>query len=177
MSPLECEKWLCEHIPHRLRAALARLGRPVALFDTADTASLDPSLQTPDDEIRWRCATDAIWEGRLAAMRWLIAFVGVKQPKMTKDGKRCHPDDLWIGDLGGRPMDRHTDDAKYLDCVWKGCTQGGSHATHESRHPRVDEDELARALGIIVRHLDEQLYKGTIRQCVWTLPTEWSDRP
>jgi len=75
----EQNEWLTTHIPHRVRAAIARLPMETSLLRV--TASIDPALRTEEDKIYWRCSTDSINEGRLAATRWLIEFVGVQRDK------------------------------------------------------------------------------------------------
>ena len=77
MDPPEQGQWLTTHIPHRVRAAIARL--PMENSILRGTATIDPHCRTEQDHIYWRCATDSIWEARLAATRWLIEFVGIKQ--------------------------------------------------------------------------------------------------
>jgi hypothetical protein len=41
-------------------------------------AFIDPALRTDEDKIFWRCSTDSIWEGRLAATRWLAQEFGIR---------------------------------------------------------------------------------------------------
>ena len=56
------------------------------------TATIDPQCRTEQDRIYWRCATDSIWEGRLAATRWLIEFVGIKQGRGGNPVLRKRPE-------------------------------------------------------------------------------------
>ena len=81
--------WLAEHIPHRVRAAIARLPMESSILRV--TATIDPKCLTEQQKIYWRCAADSIWEGRLAATRWLIEFVGIKQGK-AGNPVRCEKD-------------------------------------------------------------------------------------
>ena len=78
-----------DHIPHRVRAAIARLPMENSISGRRQLSI--PSAGPSRTCIYWRCATDSIWEGRLAATRWLIEFVGIKQ---GKDGNpaRCQKD-------------------------------------------------------------------------------------
>src|ERR1035437_233833 len=130
MDQHEQSEWITKHIPHRVRAAIARINMKNSLLDV--TASIDPALQTGKDKICWRCSTDSIWEGRLAATRWLIEFVGIKQDKNGNPvctGKKKN--DVRIDDFdGGALLDRSTADGRFLADVWKGCTQASSHATN-----------------------------------------------
>src|SRR5258707_488184 len=77
MNAGEQSEWIARHIPHRVRAAIARLPMEHSLLRVK--ACIDPECLTDRDHIYWRCATDSIWEGRLAATRWLIEFVGIKR--------------------------------------------------------------------------------------------------
>lgn len=137
-------------------------------------AFIDPELRTERDEIYWRCATDSIWEGRLAATRWLIEFVGIKQGengKPTECKRKNNSKDVRIDDLdGGKPFDPSSPSAQCSADVWKGCSQASSHATNEHNHPRVgDRNELPAALTIILNHLQDTVYKEAgrkIRDCV-----------
>jgi hypothetical protein len=70
------------HIPHRVRAGIALPPTGHSLLGVK--ASIDPGLPTDRDWVYWRCATDSISVGRLAATRWLIEFVGIKR---NSDGK------------------------------------------------------------------------------------------
>ncbi len=128
------------------------------------TASIDPARRTVEDEIYWRCATDSIWEGRLAATRWLIEFIGIKQdragnPAVCKKD-RASKKDVRIYDLdGGVALDPSTPEGRLLASVWKGCSQASSHATNEYSHPPIsDRKELPEALGIILSHLQQTVY-------------------
>ena len=122
MDAPEQTKWLAEHIPHRVRAAIARLPMENSILRV--TATIDLQCRTEQDRIYWRCAADSIWEGRLAATRWLIEFVGIKQGKggnpvrCEKDPK--YPDDVHIQDFdGGVPLNHQTLAAADLASVWK----------------------------------------------------------
>ena len=79
MDQHEQDKWITMHIPHRVRAAIARIDMENSLLRV--NTLIDPALPTNEAKIYWRCATDSIWEGRLAATRWLIEFVGIQQDK------------------------------------------------------------------------------------------------
>jgi hypothetical protein len=154
----EQSEWMTTHIPHRVRAAIARLPMEQSLLRV--TATIDPELRTDADKIYWRCSTDSIWEGRLAATRWLIEFVGIKQdrsgnPACTKKGKH----DVRINDFdGGALLDPSTANGGRLADVWKGCTQASSHATNAYNHPQVNETVLAEALKTVLDHLQDTIY-------------------
>jgi hypothetical protein len=172
MDANEQPEWLCRHIPHRLRAAIARLPLENSLLHVK--ASIDPERRTDQDEVYWRCATDSIWEGRLAATRWLIEFIGIKRDgsgKATEHKKRKWSKDVRIDDFdGGTLFDTSDPNAQLLADVWKGCSQASSHATNEYNHPALsDRKELPAALTIVLNHLQDTIYKRAskrIRDCV-----------
>jgi hypothetical protein len=161
MDQQEQSEWITKHIPHRVRAAIARLNMEDSLLRV--TALIDPQLRTVNDKIYWRCATDSIWEGRLAATRWLIEFVGVKQnnagnPACAGKSKET---DVRIDDFdGGTLLGHQTREGRLLASVWGGCSKASSHATNAYNHPPVsDKKELPEALRIIVNHLQKTVYE------------------
>jgi hypothetical protein len=119
-----------------------------------------PQFQPARDKIESRRDEDAIWEGRLAATRWLIEFVGVSADGngMPKWASPHPPHDARITDLGGRAFDLTLPDSVTLAKVWLGCSQASSHATHASGHPPVNEQEITAAMKIVMAHLDQEVY-------------------
>lgn len=90
----------------------------------------------------------------MAAMRWLIGFIGLRGPE-------TRPDDCQITRFnGGQPFDRASADGKFLDDVWQACTKAMSHSTHQSGHMPLGNAELDRALGLIIDHLDQTIYRA-----------------
>src|ERR1035441_6844781 len=88
LNNTEKETWLVQHVPHRICAALPWLrmqGR---------WAMPQPPVLSGGDFHVW-CIGRSVDEGRKAAMRWLIEFVGVTldsnghaaPPKPHKNGK------------------------------------------------------------------------------------------
>ncbi len=90
----------------------------------------------------------AAWEGRHAAARWLVEFVGVAadkdaRPKRSssrqarEDGKpKKGSHDVDICDLpGGKYFPLTGSDAETLARYWKGVSQATSHATNGSIYP------------------------------------------
>ena len=159
MDQHEQSKWITTHIPHRVRAAVARMDMENSLLRVK--AFIDPPRRTDEDKIYWRCSTDSIWEGRLAATRWLIEFVGIQDKNgnpaaCTKKRKG----DVRIDDFdGGYLLDPSTVSGRCLADVWKGCTQASSHATNAYTHPSVDDRTvLPEALTIILDHLQHTIY-------------------
>ena len=160
MDQHEQSNWITKHIPHRVRAAIARLDMENSLLRV--NTLIDPALTTDEDKIYWRCSTDSIWEGRLAATRWLIEFVGIQQDKNGNPiaCPKKWKDDVRVTDFGGRLLDPSTPDGRRLADVWKGCTQASSHATNAyPPHPSVDDRTvLPEALKVILDHLQDTIY-------------------
>jgi hypothetical protein len=173
MNQAEQNDWLTKHIPHRVRAAIARLDVQNTLLNLQ--ALIDPDLQTIDERIWWRCSTDSIWEGRLAAVRWLIEFVGIQQDRNGQPKRRKkQKNDVGIDDIaGGVEITPATADAKFLADVWKGCSQASSHATNAYNHPAIgDHLTLPKAMTIILDHLQLTIYRSAgknIKDYVLTL--------
>ena len=124
-------------------------------------AFIDPALRNDEDKIYWRCSTDSIWEGRLAATRWLIEFVGIQQDNKGNPvlRKRMRKDDVRIEDFdGGTLLGPSTPYGRRLADVWKGCTQASSDATSAYAHPPVNDRALREALTAILDHLQHTIY-------------------
>jgi hypothetical protein len=163
MDAVEQTRWLKEHIPHRIRAATARLPMETSLLRI--TATIDPCPLTCQGRIFWRFATDSIWQGRLVAARWLIEFVGIKEndkgtPVQCRRNPKF-PHDVFIDDLAGGVLFSPTaPEATLLAHVWSGCSQASSHATTDTHtHHPVDEKPLAEALTIILDYLQAGIYE------------------
>src|ERR1043166_6843010 len=76
LTPEEQDRWLTEHIPHRVLAVLPGLILP------APWSSFEPpAMQGSPAGIR--AVQFSIWEGRLTAMRWLIMLIGVGRTLKT----------------------------------------------------------------------------------------------
>jgi hypothetical protein len=125
-SPNDHDDWLHHHVPYRIRAGLAGLSFASEFLPA-----------TADDALRARfaeaCLQNAACEGRMAAIRWLIDFIGIHD----KQGKPARPHrwgdhDVSITSLpGGSEIDLDSNEAETLRRVWKGCSQASSHATHD----------------------------------------------
>ena len=148
--------WLHHHIPHRIRAGLVGLSFASEFLP----ATADAALRTRFADA---CLQNAAFEGRMAAIRWLIEFIGVRD----KQGKPARPHrrgdhDVGISSLpGGREVDLDSDEAEILCRAWKGCSQASSHATHDSKHFPVDATTLEEALRSIASHLDKTVYSAS----------------
>ena len=157
LSAQEQETWLKKDVPHRVRACLAYGVRLANLLGQ----TFEWHANSEKERIARRCATDAIWEGRLCAMRWLIDFVGRTEDKNGNpiEHKRPRPGDFGIEMLpGGVKISPNSPEAATLARFWKGATQGSSHPTDHRQHPQVNEPELDAALGVIIDHLDKTIY-------------------
>ena len=154
MNPEEQNQWLVQHIPHRLRACLAFSDVQKELMpDTAD--------QESQRNIEAYCLLIAALEGRMAAIRWLIEFVGI----CDRNGKPGRPTlrktDVSITSIqGGKLIDCSSPDATILADVWKACSQASAHPTSDTNHPPINRQTLDAALRIIVKHLEQTIYSA-----------------
>jgi hypothetical protein len=152
MNHSDQEKWLAQHIPHRLRVCLAYSAVQKELLpDTVDRDTLG--------KIGLNCVLIAAVEGRMAAIRWLIEFVGISG--RAGRPKRYNTDVSITSIQGGKPIDPFSHDAVILAKVWKGCSQASAHPTQDTNHPPVDGPALDEALRIIVRHLKRTIYSAS----------------
>ena len=85
LTPEEKEVWLSQHLPSRVYACFASPGYVQKLISELP-AGADQSHRCELELIR-----QASWEGRHAALRWLIEFIGVKA---DKNGKPDLPKEL-----------------------------------------------------------------------------------
>jgi hypothetical protein len=153
---------LLQDIPHRICASLTWL----KTMDGDWAMPPDPEWKNKDkDKFHIYCVGRSVDEGRKAAMRWLIEFVGIAKDNKTKRPKkpaplRGHEDEqVLIERLDhGKLFDIHCGDAIILAEVWKGCTQASMHATTNTGHPLVEPKNLAEALKIIIAYLENNLY-------------------
>lgn len=156
MTPDNETKWLVEHIPHRVHASLARL--PLQ-NDIIRDLGKDPR------RFMERCDYDAIMQGRLAGIRWLIEFIGLSDYRGKPDRPNRKPKDISIIQIqGGKEIDLSLPEAEKLRKVWLGCSQATGHPTDGSNHPPVDEKALDEATRIIVNHLDSTIYAAAQRR-------------
>lgn len=157
--------WYVQHIPHRIRAAIAGTEMLVVKLqarfgkDKVRTAGYEARIATQADSVALLCIDNAVWEGRLTATRWLIDFLGISSNKhgtAGRPGQKLHD---WRIDKLGVPLFPLTGtDAQKLADIWLGCTKATSHPTRGSGHPPVDPNELNAAIAIIIEYLDKQLY-------------------
>lgn len=160
MDPAKQDRWLSEHVPHRIRASLSGL----ALQDELMPATAGDELRA---SIRARSLFNAAWEGRIAGIRWLIEFVGV----VDRGGKPDRPNrrgaDVGITDIaGGVEFDLSVPEALVLSRVWRGCSQASGHPTADSSHPPVDDKALDDAMRTIIGHLDRTIYAKSARKLI-----------
>ena len=129
-----------------------------------------PDLPNNMDFHVW-CIGRSIDEGRKAAMRWLIEFVGVRldkngnpaAPKPHENGKS-----VTIREVGGIMFDTTSKDALKLGKIWQACSQASLHPTTDTKHDPVGPDELASALQIVIAHLETALYEPSGRD-LWKI--------
>ncbi len=126
------------------------------------TMPADPAMS--GDPFHIWCIGRSVDEGRMAAMRWLIEFVGIVRTEPSSRAARKTPHqngfDVMITDCsGGTAFDHKHPDAKKLADLWKGCSQASMHATGDTGHPDVSPHKIAEALEIVLKHLDAHLYQ------------------
>lgn len=157
LQAADVEQLLEKDIPHRVRSALARTER--LWHELRQMVDWMPQENT--EKVARRCETDAIWEGRLSAMRWLIELVGITRDRngVPIPKPRNNVTDLFLSDLpGGSLISQSSPEAQTIALFWKGSTQASSHPTFASGHPPVNEAEIKIALDLIIDHLQRTVY-------------------
>ncbi|MBX3735928.1 MAG: hypothetical protein KF715_04490 [Candidatus Didemnitutus sp.] len=157
--------WYMQHIPHRVRAAIAGTEMLVRKLqerfgkDKVRTAGYEARVALPADSVALLCIDNAVWEGRLTATRWLIDFLGISSDKNGSPSRPAQkPHDWRIDKLDAPLFPLAGVEAQKLADIWLGCTKATSHPTRGSGHPPVDPNELNAAIAIITEYLDKQLY-------------------
>jgi hypothetical protein len=150
MDAKEQNDWLQLHIPHRVRAALARLELLSEYLGAPTPGDPDLTQLTRDANIRRRCEMNSVNEGRFAAIRWLIEFIGIKPNKK----------DVRITDFGGKDFDAKSPGGQKLLDIWDGISNAGSHATDAYGHSDVSDTSLCAAMRLIVAHLQATIYEA-----------------
>jgi hypothetical protein len=119
-----------------------------------------------------RSIANSVHEGRHSALRWLVFFVGIMAKKDHTPTKSYYTDDdreVWIERFhGGKCVDPASPEGVELALAYNACTQATGHPTRDTNHPDIREAAMARALGIIIPHLDRTIYaaKGLrLRDC------------
>ena len=153
LTESERQAWFRQHIKSRV---FAMMSKPSLL-----RAQID---QLPDDsmEMRFRleCLLQAAREGRQAAIRWLIEFVGVGPvhgKEVTPPKKRKH--DFRIDDMNGALLDLSTNSALKLAQLREDISKATAHPTRGSGHETVSEERIKEAAEIIVEHLFKEIYQ------------------
>ena len=162
---VEIEAWLWQHIPFRVTAGIA--GTPIC-----DEWSMEQYSSLPLG-LRFVCLNDATFQGRIAAIRWLIEFVGLQEKADQALGPQPTPSyaarvlasgrqstDFGVGMLPGGVFLLPTHkDAKLLARTWKGCAQAIGHPTRNTGHPDLDVETLTAVMRILIAHLDATAYQ------------------
>ncbi len=102
----------------------------------------------------------AIWEGRQAALRWLIEFAGISQGKNKKAVRVTRRiDDIGIEHFpGGVLVDEKTPEADRLAVLWNSISKATSHATIRSGHAPIYSKEIHWAVGFLCSHFQKTIY-------------------
>jgi|ERR1035441_2277899 hypothetical protein len=165
----EKEIWLSQHVPHRICAALA-------LLKMRGMWAMPKSPILPHGDFHVWCIGRSIDEGRKAAMRWLIEFVGITL-KIEKNGSEkvvppkphMNGKSVTIREVGGSMFDTNGKDALKLAKIWQACSQASLHPTMDTNHHSLGPDDLADALQIVITHLETALYKPNGRDLLETV--------
>ncbi len=130
----------------------------------------EPILPKTDFHV-W-CICRSVDEGRKAAIRWLIEFIGITWDSKKKKAIVIEPHSngksVTIRQVGGTMFDPNHPEAFKLAKIWEACSQSSLHPTTDTGHCAVGEDEIATALEIVVRHLEISLYKPIGRE-LWQI--------
>jgi hypothetical protein len=124
-----------------------------------------PRPDLPRSDFGVWCVDRCVDEGRKAAVRWLIEFVGVRPDPQTNEPLPTAPygkgTSVTIAQVGGSPFDIQTkrEDARYLAKISRACAQASLHPTADTNHVRLEPRDLASALYIVIEHLETALYK------------------
>src|ERR1035441_3083843 len=146
MGETEKEReWRTEHLMHRIRAALDTTSLLDETLTTHDSASYNRKLSLD------LCAEQARHEGHIAALRWLIDFVGINaaedlQPKRPPTWRSTSEDLSRFGQHQLIPIP--SDDATFLAKMWKACSQATGHPTSGTNHESLEEPNRRRAMEI-----------------------------
>lgn len=147
--------WYRQHIKSRVFAMLAK---PAALREREKQLSPDAI----SERFFLECVIQASWEGRHAATRWLIEFVGIvgysHGKAVLSKSKNDEEHDFRINDLGGKLIEPLSDDAVKLAKLRRDINKATSHPTHASGHESITEERLKEAAAIIVAHLQKEIY-------------------
>jgi hypothetical protein len=164
LTPDERKSWLNDHLPNRVGAAWVWL--PDLKGDWEWKSHRDFAENADRNQV-W-CIGRAAEHGQKTAMRWLIEFLGVCFD--SKKREPCRParrrTDVSIQSFVDDGSDLQivldkadrSSEAWILADVWQGCSQSCVHSTIRTNHPRADPPQLAKALQIIVEHLQRKLY-------------------
>jgi hypothetical protein len=151
LSEKDINDWLDQHIRSRIYATLARPAWFRKWAETTQPAELQQDLHF---------ILQASWEGRHAALRWLIEFVGIKLDGKTGKAARPKPQqhDFRITDLGGDFVPLSSKEAVELAKLWSDLTKVTSHATHASGHGAINEERLGLAIRFLIKFINDKVY-------------------
>jgi hypothetical protein len=153
LTPEQRSEWLDQHIRTRVYAALASVALVRRLQDSRPSDAHDERAQL-------EFVFHAVWEGRQAALRWLIEFVEVAQGKDGNPKRPTpQPDDVRIGHLQvGAEFPIPSSEASELAVMWHAVSKATSHATQGSGHVPIDEARIDRVTRIVLEHLQKTVY-------------------
>jgi hypothetical protein len=128
----------------------------------------------PNRDFNVWCVDRTVDEGRKAAMRWLIEFVGIRLDKNDNVARPIAHDNgksVTIEQAGGRMFETSSEDVRKLAKVWQVCSQASGHPTMDTSHDPLDPGDLASALKIVIAHLEAALFNPS-RRDLWKIVRE-----
>jgi len=153
LDDTEKEAWLMQHVPHRVCAALAWL--PMTEWGVSRPTDL------PTRDFRVWCVDRSVEEGRKAAMRWLIEFIGItpgKNDEPIPTEPHTNGKSVTIAQVGGSMFDTKREEARKLAKISRACAQASMHPTAATNHHPLKEHDVVDALCIVIDHLETALY-------------------
>jgi hypothetical protein len=156
LTEAQKKEWRDQHIRSRVWAMFA----DIELLRGRERQLPKDTLQK--ERFLHECWIQASWEGRHAATRWLIEFVGVvglrsgKAIIASEAQRKEH--DFWITDLGGKFLDQDSDVANQLAKLRHDINKATGHPTGGSAHDQIAVQRIHRAAITIVEHIQEHVY-------------------
>jgi hypothetical protein len=87
----------------------------------------------------------AVHMGRLAAVRWLIEFVGVRDPRKATD--------MRIDMIDGNPISKQSAKATQLNESWCAISKATAHPTHDTQHASLELNVIVPATKLLLDYV------------------------
>jgi hypothetical protein len=156
LTSKEIEEWLEQHIRSRMYAALARPELLRAWLEANPNSAESDRFETV-------YLLQASCEGRHAALRWLLDFIGINDYRGDPKVKMVYKSPLElqkehatrITDLPGGELMPYSPE---LHKVSRALTKATSHPTRNSGHEPIPPERLMKVALNIRVHLQETIY-------------------